>query len=122
MIDINNIKIGTKVYYKNGREFEVYKITLESCCYPVIDVMSIFGETILKESVVLSPDHCKDWSIEPPKAKRKYWLWSIENYDGIWIKNYLYLDDCGMDTKGNRQYSRWEKLEKIKHENEFVEV
>jgi hypothetical protein len=62
-----------------------------------------------------------DWELyKKPKGKKRFWIWSVN--DSFWSKDLAYVDDKGIDTDGNTYYSAWDKLEKIKHENEYIDI
>lgn len=60
---------------------------------------------------------------EPPKPKRRYWQWKL-NADGQWWRHTYYLDDKGFYTDGTGYFEsgEWDKMEKIKIEEDFIEV
>lgn len=62
-----------------------------------------------------------DLSFEPPKKKKRYWLWSIKEGDEYY-KSLYYYDDDGLKTNDTRGLLDWHDLEKIKHEDEWIEV
>ena len=58
---------------------------------------------------------------EPKKLKR-FWQWKVRG--DYWYRPDFYLDDDGIDTAGSQFYTRntWESLEKIKIEDDYIEV
>ena len=64
-------------------------------------------------------DECLDYSV-PPKPKKRYWLWDVEDVILGACKLTTYVDEEGFNTAGRRIFEK-ENLIK-KHENEFVEV
>jgi hypothetical protein len=67
-------------------------------------------------------DNPKDWSIyEPPKEKKKYYQWKI-NRGGIWYRPDHYLNDEGKNTNGYLPCDDWSTIEKIRIDDDFVEV
>lgn len=61
---------------------------------------------------------------EESNPKKRYWLWSTKNKgfcSGGWIKRLKYYDDNGYTTTGHL-FGMWDEMEKIKHENEFIDV
>jgi len=66
-----------------------------------------------------------EFSLEPPKQKKRYWIWSFQSkISAEWIKHSEYLDDDGKLTNGKDSFTNvhWHELNKIKHENEWIEV
>ena len=60
---------------------------------------------------------------EASKPKKRYWLWSMKLYGSEYItKCDTYLDDNGLRTDGAQVATNWHEREKIKHENEFIDV
>lgn len=58
--------------------------------------------------------------IEPPKPKKRYWLWTVKiEGEGIY-KSENYMDDNARKTNG-RSFLRKSDLFK-KHEDEFIDV
>ena len=55
-----------------------------------------------------------------PKKLKKYWRWRVRSY--CWLKPDEYLDDIGVDTSGHTRYENWHSLEKIKIEDDYIEV
>lgn len=65
------------------------------------------------------------WEIyEEPKPKKRYWIWSFKfkNPESPWRKYDNYLDDNGVETNGLIDMDNFDELEKIKHENEFIDI
>lgn len=60
---------------------------------------------------------------EPPKPKKRYWQWKL-NVDGQWWRHVNYMDDKGFYTDGTRYFegSKWDEIEKIKIEDDYIEV
>lgn len=63
-------------------------------------------------------------SLEPPKKKKRYWLWSIkESQYAAWTKCDVYMDEDFKDTKG---VCFWDKdanpIKIIKHKEEYIDV
>lgn len=56
-----------------------------------------------------------------PKLKKKYWRWRFNNL-GLWMPTPIYLDESGRDTTGLAYSNYWETADKIKIEDDFVEV
>lgn len=75
------------------------------------------GKAVPTDKMRLRPD----WEIyEPPKPKKKYWQWKVCDTYG-WHRPHCYYDDDGVDTAGD-QNRDWDGVEKIKIEEDFVEV
>jgi hypothetical protein len=66
-------------------------------------------------------DICADCSLDAPKQKTKYWQWKVKGLDGFWYRHHIYYNDEGFNTKDER-LNGWEKSEKIKIDNEYIEV
>jgi len=74
----------------------------------------------------------EDWTIEPyepptpPKKLKRYWQWKVcpgrAPAERRWLKDPEYLDESGRNTSGQGTYSRWEEMQKIKIEDDFVDV
>lgn len=71
--------------------------------------------------------HCICYHVEKPKQKKRYWAWRVRcETTGCWNKCKGYLDDKGnfagaYDCMG-RDEKVWDKTEKIKDENDYIEV
>jgi hypothetical protein len=64
-----------------------------------------------------------DISLEPPKQKKKFWQWKVKySKEGAWQRPDTYLNDLGMATNGVAAWKDWQDLDKVKIENDFVEV
>lgn len=86
--------------------------------------MSAFGPRLVfcEDARGISWDMiCADCSLEPPKEKKRYWLWSFDSGGG-WYKHGTYFNENGENTEGAILFNDWENRKKIKHENEFIEV
>lgn len=59
---------------------------------------------------------------EESKPKKRYWIWSTNRHNQVWIKDLVYMDETGRDSKGTKCYDDWFEKEKIKHENEFIDI
>lgn len=55
----------------------------------------------------------------PRKRTKRYWQWKINKT--AWHKSGNYLDDNGRDTYG-KSYKGWSEIEKIKIEDDYIEV
>jgi hypothetical protein len=63
------------------------------------------------------------WSIyEPPKEKKKYYQWKLKRIFGYWHRTNSYLNDEGKNTNGYLLYDDWSTIEKIRIDDDFVEV
>lgn len=58
-----------------------------------------------------------------PKPKKRYWQWKL-NVRGHWFRNATYMDDNGFYSDGTRYFEsrEWDKMEKIKIEDDYIEV
>ena len=65
----------------------------------------------------------ENWSIyEPPKEKKKYYQWKICDTNSKWYRPDSYLDGEGMNTEGKPYSFIWSTLEKIRIDDDYVEV
>jgi len=55
-----------------------------------------------------------------PKKKKKYYLYNINGNEG-WCRTIRFINDEGYDTHGNKD-ALWDQTEKVKLENEYIEV
>ena len=58
---------------------------------------------------------------EPPKQKKRYWIWDVGTNDGNILKDPNYMDENGELCNGDVWRGRSGVLIK-KHENEWIEV
>lgn len=63
---------------------------------------------------------CLGVSLENPDMILKYWLWAVKE-NGSWKLLDGYYADSGLNPQGELPYG-WVNMEKIKHENVFIEV
>lgn len=52
--------------------------------------------------------------------KKRYWLWTVLVGDPFKTTNYI--DDDGKTPRGHVIYASFKRLNKVKHENEFVDI
>lgn len=68
-------------------------------------------------------EHCASLQeldeFEPIAPKKRYWLWDVKDFGGIYKTNY-YLDDVGEQTNGTCYINAKDLIKK--HENEFIDV
>lgn len=57
-----------------------------------------------------------------PKAKVKYYMWKICTRGSSWQPTDFYISDKGLNTIGRRYYIEWENLEKIRKDDDFIEL
>lgn len=108
----NEKTISTPEYTYNLNGFRIGPCLLYPTCFHSIDECIEYFQSVKKEME------------EASKPKKRYWLWSTKNKgfcSGDWIKQLKYYDDNGYTTTGHLS-EIWDKLEKIKHENEFIDV
>ena len=117
-IKIEDLRIGQTVWYAK----EKYTISILSH----LPGKEPFIGVIENENIGLIPENI---SLAPPRKNKRFWLWSIKNDNWYkittyWYKITTYLDDNGLDTDGDKYQSEedWEVCEKIKHENEYIDI
>lgn len=57
-----------------------------------------------------------------PKKKKRYWQWKVKCNGGQWLKPDYYLDEEGRDTSNAVYDSRWNRFERVKVEDDYVDV
>ena len=71
---------------------------------------------------VISLFKYNDWEeYKEPKEKKRYWLWSVEQVFG-WYMRDNYLDENGYNTEGALEIENFDNLEKIKHEDMYINI
>lgn len=118
--DFYDLKIGQEIYYYGAVTYIVEWKTL-------LRNLGGNAEKYIKLSNVNNNDEllwdsiCSDCSLTPPKQKKKYWRWKIGENTG-WYCHDHYLDESGLSTGGWRYINFWDDKQKIKVEDDFVEV
>ncbi len=63
-----------------------------------------------------------DWEVyKEPKEKKRYWLWNIKG-NIFWYKGNNFIDDNGRTTDGELYGDNWYIKEKIKCENDYIDI
>lgn len=63
-----------------------------------------------------------EYQLPVQALKKKYWLWDVKSANGPVYKSNAYLDEMGLNTKGNSLAISRNLILIRKHENEFIEV
>lgn len=145
MSDVDKLILeGTLDYVKNLTEKKENKMTIEEVLKALVDGKTVKAEcgvmcfylkiqdgTILHSSLEegggskgfsFGPEYT--YSIyEPPKEKKRYWAWKIK-VGGYWYRNLNYMDDNGFRSDGSMHHlnTAWNEMEKIKIEDDFIDV
>jgi len=111
--DFFDLKIGQKIYYQ-GKEVEIDflgKVRFAKIAFTHLNFRENFRDIM---------EHL---SFDPPKVKKKYWLWKYDEGAG-WSRGFYYRDDTGYCTNGRKFKGAlgWNDMKKIKIEDDFIEV
>lgn len=110
--DFYQLKIGQKIWV-DGKE-ETIDYLSSACASMRISFDSFASQTIYNKI----KDKC---SLEPPKQKTRYWQWKIDIGNGLFRHGY-YISEDGIGTSGDKIYSDWDSITKIKIEDDFADV
>lgn len=121
----NTFKVGDKIKVYGFAESSSTKGSVMFLGTQIYSIVALDGHRVSIEI----PVSCKIFDvhyrqcelIEKAKVKKRYWLWSIKGSNG-WQSWDFYMDENGVRTSGYEQFVAFKTLDKIKHENEFIDV
>jgi len=111
MIRIEDLKIGQVVYNLDGEERIITELRSRGH-FPV----TINGDGPTDIRLTLS-----QFTLTPPKKLKRYFQWKLDNGSG-WFRRDEYICDNGQGTGGYDVFNNWSGLEKIKIENDYIDV
>ena len=88
----------------------------------------VTDESTGKRSLSWHEAEITGWEIkpyEPPKKKKRYWMWRVDTGGG-WRSSEYYLDDLGADTNNSSSIDvygeEWEDIKKEKIEDDYIDI
>jgi len=113
--DFYKLTINQKIYF-NGEETAILSLFASTC--------GISGNTIrlgIGYGNDSWDDICESCSLTPPKVLKRYHQYKISS-NGYWKRMSLYVDEEGKDTMGEHQFSQWDLVDKIRIEDDYIEL
>ena len=118
--DFLDLKINQVIFFKGEKK------NIQALFYAIAtnEYLIRFHDTEIGDSALIWKEIFADCSLEAQKQKRKFYQWKVKKMhdDYSWQRIPMYLDEEGKDTLDRDYYNDWHNFEKIKIENDFVEV